>query len=135
MMEKEIVVNEVVGLLSVFAELEQRTEALEDQKQREIQDTLGPKLYAEYLTIRETRDLAIRVTRSKMDTVKEQIQDKVAVLGETVAGLTKQAVYTKPRVSWDTKALDGYAAAHPEIVPFKTVGKASVSIRAVKEGN
>lgn len=36
------------------------------------------------------------------------------------------------RVTWDTKKLDGYAAAHPEVLPFRsvTVVAPSVSIKA-----
>ena len=31
-------------------------------------------------------------------------------------------VYTKGRTSWDSKRLDGYALAHPEIAACRTVG-------------
>jgi len=61
---------------------------------------------------------------------------KAAVLEgkETVKGTVIMAVYAKGRAGgWDTKALDGYAAAHPEIMPFKKPdGDPSVSFRAMK---
>ncbi len=38
------------------------------------------------------------------------------------------ASFVKGRVTWDTRALDGYAAAHPEIEKFKSPGKPSVRI-------
>lgn len=73
----------------------------------------------------------------KLDTVGEniaQLQDAVksavVALGESVKGAGLQAVYTKPRVIWDNKGLDGYAVAHPEIAALRRVGEPSVSIRA-----
>lgn len=49
--------------------------------------------------------------------------------GATVKGARLQAVYMKGRESWDTSKLGGYAAAHPEILQFRTFGQPSVSIR------
>ena len=62
-------------------------------------------------------------------------QIKAAVLethGETVRGASLMAVWSKGRVSWDTKALDGYLKAHPELDEFRSEGEPSVSIREVK---
>jgi hypothetical protein len=57
------------------------------------------------------------------------------VLGkqESVKGELLQAVFSKGRTSWDTKKLEGYAIAHPELKELKKTGKPSVSIREVKE--
>ena len=68
----------------------------------------------------------------KAAALEAQIKVAVVEVGASVKGSELQAVYSRPRVSWDTKALDGYAAAHPEICGFRTVGAPSVSIRAVK---
>ena len=43
-----------------------------------------------------------------------------------------QVVYTKPRVTWDAKALDGYAVDHPELFAFRKEGNAGASVRAMK---
>jgi hypothetical protein len=64
--------------------------------------------------------------------LESEIKAFVASLGESVKGSRLHAVYSKPRVSWDTKKLDGYAAGHPEILAFRKEGEPSVSIRAVK---
>lgn len=57
------------------------------------------------------------------------IKQEILEAGRTVKGTYHSFVWSKPRVSWDTKALDGYAAAHPEIVQFRTEGSPSVSVR------
>jgi len=39
-----------------------------------------------------------------------------------------KAIYVKGRITWNTKALIGYAIAYPEVEQFKKVGKPSVKI-------
>lgn len=60
------------------------------------------------------------------------VKDGILKLHATVKGKYLEAVWAKGRVSWDTKALDGYAAGHPEIAQFRKEGDPSVSIRNVK---
>lgn len=57
---------------------------------------------------------------------------RIAVLavGKSVKGAHLHAVYSKGRVSWDSKGLDGYAVAYPEVLKFRSTGEPSVSIRA-----
>lgn len=57
------------------------------------------------------------------------IKEYVLTVGYTVKGDHHMAVYSKGRTSWDTKSLEGYAKAHPELLVFKSEGKPSVSIR------
>ena len=58
---------------------------------------------------------------------------KAAVLthGQSVRGTRLLAVFMKGRVVWDTKQLDGYAVAHPEIAAFRSVNAPTVSIRSI----
>ena len=72
---------------------------------------------------------------SALAKITKQITDmeatiKAAVIknGESVKGVYT-ASYVKGRVSWNDKALDGYAAAHPEIKEFKKIGKPSARIK------
>lgn len=53
---------------------------------------------------------------------------KVSIKGEKL-----QAVFSKGRTAWDSKKLEGYALAHPELNELKKIGKPSVSIREVKD--
>ena len=59
-----------------------------------------------------------------------EIKAAVIAEGKTVKGSVYMAKYVKGRDGgWDTAALTGYAAAHPEILPFrKPDGAPSVSI-------
>ena len=63
--------------------------------------------------------------------LSHEIRQGVLELGLTVKGEHIMAVWNKGRESWDTKALKGYAAAHPDVLQLKKVGEPSVTIRKI----
>jgi len=65
----------------------------------------------------------------EIDETRHQLREDCISVGESVKGSHLQVVYSSPRVTWDTKGLDGYAIAHPEITIFRREGKPSASIR------
>lgn len=65
----------------------------------------------------------------RIQNLQEEIKRAVIARGETVRGLRLLAVYTKGRVTWDTKHLDTYAEHNPEILRFRKQGMPSASIR------
>lgn len=74
----------------------------------------------------------------KLDAIAEKIaaleaNAKAAVLAEgaTVKGGALQAVYTKGRVTWDGKKLDGMMSLIPQLKDARKEGEPSVSIRKV----
>lgn len=89
-------------------------------------------LLAEAEALSRQRSEYLEPYREVMSAIEARVKDLVLELGETVKGDQLMAVWTKPRVSWDVKSLDGYAAAHPEILPFRHTGQPSVSIRPVR---
>jgi hypothetical protein len=58
-------------------------------------------------------------------TLKNDVNDSVLTEEKTIKGEKYTVSYVKGRSSWDGKKLDGYAAAHPEILQFKTTGNPS----------
>ena len=93
---------------------------------------LTEEVQAQLAEIEAERAETIKSVAAGIETLREQIKMAVLANGSTVKGSMFQAVYVKGRDSWDTKALDGYATAHPEIMPFRTTGNPSVTIRGVK---
>jgi len=85
--------------------------------------------------LEEEKALFTEHFRDDVDCIEASIRDRVLTLGETVRGNVLMAVWSKPRVTWDGKLLDGYAAAHPEILPFRHIGQPSVSIRPVRRAS
>ena len=74
----------------------------------------------------------INALSEKMAALTTRIKEDVLRLEESVKGQWLQAVLAKGRTTWDTKKLEGYAIAHPEIERFKKTGNPTVSIRKRK---
>ena len=101
----------------------------------------------------DRRDEILKSVQAELDALKEEYQPLLEAADERISDLEAtikttvtahgvsikhsdfHAIYSRPRITWDTKALDGYAASHPEIKNFRREGQPSVSIRRVnKEG-
>ena len=111
---------------------------LDGEIQTLINSVLTPEILAKVADIKAEfqpkydlleNDSTFVANKAAADALTAEIKDEVVALGETVKGSCLMAVYAKGRVSWDDKALEGYAAAHPEIQPFRKVGNPSESIR------
>lgn len=61
---------------------------------------------------------ALDLAEKELETIKKQIQDHAKVNGE-VKG-SGYEVKLSTRASWDAKALEGYALAHPDILPLRS---------------
>jgi hypothetical protein len=65
---------------------------------------------------------------------KDQIRKEILARGEGADSRTLKATYRKGAVRWDTKWLDGYSTAHPEILKYRKQGEPSVSFSLKPEG-
>jgi hypothetical protein len=67
----------------------------------------------------------------KIVELEEMLKQAVMLRGASVAGDQLQVVYSKPKTTWDSAGLNGYAVAHPEILAFRKQGEqGTVSIQA-----
>lgn len=116
--------------LKQLKELDAHLDVIKMNKSEAIDRVITPEMKAELNAIDTEFDEiseAIKVTATTLET---EIKAEVLEVGVS----TKKSVdhygasFVNGRVSWDIKALDGYAAAHPEISQFKKVGQPSVRI-------
>ena len=70
---------------------------------------------------------------TKISDLEAEIKAEILQKGETVSTEKMSAIFVKGRVSWDGKLLEGYALAHPDVLPCRKVGAPSVSFRPVKK--
>lgn len=105
---------------------------IEAQKQVLIERVLTPEIKDLLAEIDAEFDPKVADLKRTLSILEAQIKEQVIIAGQTVKGSLHQFVFSKPRVSWDTKLLDGYAMAHPEILHFRKEGNPSVSVRGVK---
>ena len=117
--------------LDALAEYQSQRDYLELKKQELIDSVLTPEIRARLDEIEAEFAPQFEAVDANTTALEAEIKADVIQAGATVKAAHLQAVFTKGRVSWDTKALDGYAAAHPEIAPFRKEGAPSVSIRKV----
>lgn len=73
---------------------------------------------------------ALEAANTGIDILTAQIKEAVLRERSGAVGKHLRALWMKGRVTWDTKALEGYAAGHPEIRHFRKEGEPTVSIRS-----
>ena len=125
--------NEVIENLGVLAKLKGLLENFQ-QELDELEDQAFlncPDLNVRRHELIETLAMLSGEAAGHVDKINIGVLEK----GESIKGELLQAVFSTGRTTWDTKALVGYAVAHPEIEKLKKVGKPSVSIREVKDKN
>jgi len=120
---------EITDLLNELAEIRAQTDLLRLDKQAAIDGILTDEIKAQIAEVEAEYEPTMTAADEKADDLERRIKAAVTALGESVKGEQLQAVFSK-RTSWDTRALNGYEAAHPEIGQFKKVSQ-SVSIRKV----
>ncbi len=70
--------------------------------------------------------------QKRAETLEAEIRQAVEERGASVRGAHLQAVYTRGRVTWDSRKLDRYAESHPDINAFRRQGEPSVALRVAK---
>lgn len=71
----------------------------------------------------------LQATRDEVTRAEAAARAAVLAHGATVKHAGLQAVWSRPRVTWDSRGLNEYVQTHPELLPFRRVGKPTVSLR------
>lgn len=122
----------IIEKLDTLAEFQAQRDVLNLDKQAALDSLLTPEIKARMADIEAEFGGKAQAVNDNIARLETEVKDDILAHGETVKGARLMAVWVKGRVSWDTKALDGYAAAHPELTTFRKEGEPSVSLRAVK---
>jgi len=112
-----------------YSDLTFGIDAISQEKQALIDQVLTPEIKEKLAEIDAEFDPKVDEIAQQKSMLEAAIKQEILQAGRTIKGTYHSFVWSKPRVSWDTKALDGYAAAHPEIAQFRTEGSPSVSVR------
>jgi len=122
-------IDEIKAKLDDLYVLQCRFDLLALSKQDMIDGVLTLEIKNAIADIDAEFDAPMQAAGEAINAAKNEIKPLVIANGATVKGDNLQAVYSKPRVTWDSNALEGFAAAHPEIEKFRKVGNPSVSFR------
>ena len=117
--------------LDKLANIEAQLDVLRLQRQELIDTVLTDEIKQQIEDINTEFDTQSLAAEQNAQQLRERIKEDVLEHGGTVKGEFLQAVWNKARVSWDSHALKGYAAVHPEINQLRKIGNPSVTIRKV----
>ena len=68
---------------------------------------------------------------ARVQNMEANIRVRVEAEGCSTKSTHLHAIWMKGRVSWDSKGLEGYSKANPQVLHFRTEGSPSVSLRPV----
>jgi uncharacterized protein YifE (UPF0438 family) len=71
----------------------------------------------------------LRTSGDEATKLEADAREAVLAYGASFRHAGVHAVYAKPRITWDTRALTKYMKDHPEVEKFRRLGKPSVSLR------
>jgi len=102
------------------------------EKQRLLDEVYSAEIKTRMAEIEAEFAAQTEAVTANIAQLEAEVKQAVVEFGASVKGTVYHAVFAKGRVSWDTKSLDGYATAHPELLTFRKEGEPSVSLRAAK---
>lgn len=115
--------------LKKLQEFYARRDALEGEKQALVDQVLTPEIKKRLEDIDSEIASKAEAVEANIASLEEEVKAEVLAHGESVRGEGIQAVWSKGRVTWDSKGLATYAEDHPEILGFQKTGEPSVSLR------
>jgi hypothetical protein len=120
-----------VEKLNQLAEFYAQRDALMLAKQAEVEKIYTPEIRQDVADIEVEFAQKAEAVTANIAALEAEVKDAVLASGKSVKGEYLQAVWSKPRVSWDTKTLDGLMIAIPQLAQARKEGAPSVSIRKV----
>lgn len=101
------------------------------EKKTKIDDILTSEIKKQLDEVDEYYQNIFTNLQGFIDRATAEIKAEVLENKTSIKDGNYQAVYTKGRTTWDTKALSGYALAHPEIESLRKIGEPSVDRKSV----
>ena len=117
--------------LNRLSALHAEREALATQKQALIDQVLTPETKKRLEEIDAEFAAKDEGAAANIEELEGEIKRETIALGESVKAAGFQAVWTKGRVTWDSKGLSAFGESHPEILQFRKEGEPSVTIRRI----
>jgi hypothetical protein len=114
--------------LEQLRELDAHLDVVKMDKNAAIKTVLTDEIKAQLADLDIEFDGISKSIRDTAAVLEAEIKSLVLKEGASTKGGGYRAIYVKGSRLWDTKALDGYAAAHSEIDQFRKVGDPSVRI-------
>lgn len=122
---------DAIDKLNELANIKAMCDALALQKAELIKTAIHAEVKARLDEIEAEFSDKLTAANEKAAALEAEVKTYVLAHGMSIKGDYLHAIYVKGRVTWDTKGIEGFAVAHPELNTFRKVGEPSVSIRKV----
>ncbi len=120
---------QIRALLDEYAQVNGEIERLAQEEQTSIDESLPESSRHAIAAIKARYSARCTPLAAQLDALGSQIRVAVIEHGTTVKTKHYQAIWSKPRVTWDDAAPQGYAAIHEEILQFRIERLPTCSIR------
>lgn len=121
--------SEIKNNLDRLADIRHQLDVLAIDKDAAIKSVLSPEQRMKLAEIEAEYAEKAEFAQTNAKDIEAKVKAAVLEHGATVKSEHLQAVVSKPRVAYDSKALDGFAITCPEILAFRKEGKPTISIR------
>jgi tyrosyl-tRNA synthetase len=118
--------------LNHLAELQAQADKMRSHYEGKRESIIPPEIKQQLSGLDAEYQAVFDALNSGISELTAEIKADILQGGVSVKGERLHAIWVKGRVSWDTKGLDGYLVAHPEMAAFRKEGEPSVTIRVVK---
>ncbi len=115
--------------LDQLANYQAQRDVLELEKQALIDQVIPPEVKARLEEIESEFTGKRESVDANIAALEAEVREEVLRQGATVRSTFLRVVYNPGRVTWDTKKLDAYARARPEILEFRKQGEPFVTIQ------
>uniref|UniRef100_A0A6H1Z9L0 Uncharacterized protein n=1 Tax=viral metagenome TaxID=1070528 RepID=A0A6H1Z9L0_9ZZZZ len=123
--------DEIKQKLDLLADHQAQRDAIALQKAELADAILTTEIKAQLAEIDAEFAGKTEAVNANIAVLETEVKQAVVEHGTSVKGTFLHAIWNKGHVSWDTRSLDGYAVAHPELLSFRKEGEPSVSLRKV----
>jgi hypothetical protein len=117
--------------LQQIDELNAQLDLVNIHKQDAINRVLAPEIKAELAAIDAEFCEQVKAINETLAIIEAEVKAGVVALGSMVKSGRYMAMYNKGRVTWDTKKMEGFAIAHPELAALRKEGEPFVTIKRV----
>ena len=117
--------------LDQLAEMYAQRDLATMDKQKLIDELYTPELKKQIADIEAEFSSKTDAVNENIATLEAEVKEEVKQHGSSVKGKFLNAVFTKGRVTWETKGLEGLMVAVPQLAQFRKEGDPSVSLRKV----
>ena len=123
--------DEINQKLDQLANYQAQRDYLALQKKELIDQILTAEIKARLEEIEAEFSGRLEVVDENITALEQEIREEVLNQGAAVRGTFLRAIWNQGRVTWDTKNMDRYALAHPEILRYRKQGQPFVTIRKI----